>query len=220
MGVLLSGWTYRWWETRSRTSEALRVATARLGDVPFAVGDWRGQAHPVDEEQFTQAEVSGYLFRRYENRRTGRAVTILLVCGRSGPVSVHTPDICFQGAGYDLIGAPIRYTRWFQGLSQSAEFWTARFARPAGLMSARLRVFWSWSATGTWLAPNTPRLSFARYPALYKLYVLRDAGPGEDNLDEDPCVDFLRQFLPELETRLFPGSPPSSQVTPASPSGA
>src|SRR5438105_7726947 len=83
-GALHGVRTNRW-----APSGALERATARLADLPMTVGDWDGQADELDARQAALAEVSGSVLRRYVNRRTGAVVSVLLVCGRPGPVSLH-----------------------------------------------------------------------------------------------------------------------------------
>src|SRR3954451_18636542 len=102
-GIVHGRWTLRW-----SKSHAVEAAVARLEGVPTAVGDWNGQELALDPRQLTMAEIAGHVTRRYVNRRSGAAVTVLLVCGRPGPISVHTPDICYAGAGYELAGPPTR----------------------------------------------------------------------------------------------------------------
>ena len=57
---------------------------------------------------------------------------------------------------------------------------------------------------------NHPRLAFARYDGLYKLYVIRRIPPAVDSLAEDPCTELLRLLLPELDRVLFGKHPTSS----------
>ena len=35
--------------------------------------------------------------------------TALILCGRPGPVSIHTPDVCYRGLGYEPTGSPSRW---------------------------------------------------------------------------------------------------------------
>jgi hypothetical protein len=199
-GVVHGLWTDRW-----HKSPALEEALARLDTVPLVIGDWQGQALETDEEQRVQAEAAGCLHRRYENRQTGSAVSILLVCGRPGPVSVHPPDVCFQGVGYESAAPPHRQEVQADAPAAAATLWAATFIKRNAAGPRHLAVYWSWSAAGTWEAAGNPRLAFARFPVLYKLYVFREA-PGEADLGagEDPCLAFLRPLLPELQQALFP----------------
>ena len=64
------------------------------------------------------------------------------------------------------------------------------------------RVYWSWSADGAWNAPSGPRYAFARYRALYKLYVIPNV-LEDDTLNAGYAVDFLKVFIPELDKTLF-----------------
>ena len=70
-------------------------------------------------------------------------------------------------------------------------------------MPVQLHIFWAWSATGDWQAPDNPRLTFARAPLLYKLYVLREGTTDGERLEEDSCKEFIKRLLPELEQCLF-----------------
>lgn len=40
----------------------------------------------------------------YVHRTNGRAAAAMLMCGRPGPIAVHTPDVCYPGAGYRQVG--------------------------------------------------------------------------------------------------------------------
>src|SRR4051812_11962765 len=63
----------------------------RLALAPAAVGDWEGQSREAAPREAEAGGVAGLIHRDFTHRRTGRAVSVSLVCGRPGPVSVHTP---------------------------------------------------------------------------------------------------------------------------------
>src|SRR4051812_29210625 len=96
-GVAEGLWTDRW-----GPSGDTALAAARLAQVPPTVGEWDSQDQEMNPRAVATAELSGYLMRRYVHRRTGEVLSVLLVCGRPGPVSVHPPEVCFGGAGYTL----------------------------------------------------------------------------------------------------------------------
>jgi hypothetical protein len=198
--ALLQGlWTGRWSGSRE-----LEAAAARLERVPLTVGDWQGEPAELDDREVKQAELAGHVTRRYQNRRTGSVVAVVVMCGRPGPVSVHTPDVCYRGAGYGLSGPPLRFAPDPGGIP--AEFWTVKFRRKKPVGGSRRRIFWAWNADGRWQAPDNPRLTFARFPALYKLYVIRELSGDDEPLEEDPCKDLMQQLLPELDKVLFPAA--------------
>src|SRR5436309_15131180 len=96
------------WANRWQTSAAAEQAAARLKEVPLAVGDWQAEEREFDARQAEKAELTGHTWRRYVNQKTGAAVSVLLVCGRAGPVALHPPDVCYQGAGYRLTAPQAR----------------------------------------------------------------------------------------------------------------
>jgi hypothetical protein len=194
-GAVHGLWTNRW-----AAPAALERGAARMADLPMTLGDWDGQAEALDGRQLAAADVSGHLLRRYVNRRTGAVVSVLLLCGRPGPISVHTPEVCYRGTGYDQVG--VRTKHALDG--QAGELWVSRFQKQPAAAPESLRVLYAWNAAGKWEAPASPRSAFARYPALYKLYVIRPLVRDDEPLEEDPVLELLRGLLPALEKALFP----------------
>ena len=70
-------------------------------------------------------------------------------------------------------------------------------------MPLHYRVFWSRSGSGDWEAPDYPRVAFARYQRLYKVYVIRRLLKPEEPLEGDPAIRFIQVLLPELKKALF-----------------
>lgn len=193
-GLAEGRWTGRW-VNDGRVAEA----AARLKNVPLSFGDWTGEENELDPKQVEKAELTGHLMRDYTQKSTGLHLSVLLVCGRPGPVSLHTPDVCYGGIGFIMTGPAERKAVTPGG---QPAFRLGRFQNLGGPVPEYLRILWSWSPDGkTWSAPDNPRISFATSPALYKLYVVRHVANLSDQA-EDSGVDFLRQFLPVLEKGL------------------
>lgn len=195
-GVVHGLWTDRW----SANAETVDGAS-RLAAVPMKIGDWQGEN--LENKSTPVVGVAGTLYRRYTNR-DGRAVSLFLVCGRPGPVAIHTPNDCYVAAGYEMLSQVRCACPAGEGQTE-AQFWTAQFRKTQSSDQTYLRIFWSWCATGDWQAPDDPRFEFGRhkYPALYKMYVLREMGSADEPLESDPCQDLLKQMLPELRRSLF-----------------
>jgi hypothetical protein len=152
------------------------------------------------------AQLSGYLSREYVHEGSGEVMSILLVCGRPGPVAVHTPDICYRGGGYEMSPKTPFTLPAEPPLQKPAHFLTAKFVKEDATAPDALRIYWAWNAGDGWVAPTNPRWAFARYRALYKLYVIHHlTGPGESP-DGDPSQEFMKVLLPQLHQSLFPGS--------------
>jgi exosortase len=201
--VLLQGLVHGWWTDRWTVSEEPGVSAARLADVPLTVGEWDGEALALDPHHQAIGEIRGYLLRRYVHRSRKTVLSVLLVCGRPGPISVHTPDVCYRGSGFAPDAPPERRT--VETDAPPAEFWTATFRQRDAVPPTRLCIFWAWNDKAGWRAVDYPRLTFARAPALYKLYVVRETAAADANDDALPVVDFLQALLPALDKALFTG---------------
>lgn len=198
-----TGLVHGWWTERWVKSEALREAVAKVALVPNQVGEWTAEDLPGQEEDFNMAGALGYWTRVYRHPRHAGSILVILMCGRSGHMAVHTPEVCYRGAGFDMLEEPIAYTVRNESGEGLGQFRTARFAKPVG-GSRDLRLFWTWNATGSWVAPASPRWEFGGKPFLYKLYVSHENASPNDRLGDDLGVIFLRQFLPEVDRVLFP----------------
>jgi Protein of unknown function (DUF3485) len=191
---------------RWRDQTALTNASAKLENIPLQIGDWKGEPGELSPRIIEQSEVSGYLLRRYHNRRTNANVSIFLGCGRPGPVSVHSPEVCYVGGGYEILGATKRFP--VPSISDGADgaLVVTNFRNPPSQIGGYLRIFWAMTTEGEWDVPQNPRLTFATAPVLYKLYVYRNIANPDEPRESDPCVDLIRQLLPELNKALFPDS--------------
>jgi len=196
-GVGEALWTGRWSSSREPVE-----AAAKLTSVPLSLGNWVGKDLELDPRQVVQGEMTGHLLRFYIERTSGKNLQVLLICGRAGPTSLHTPDICFQGAGYNQDAAKVKRTVKGPSEETPADFWVARFQKP-GPTPDPLQIYWSWSATGSWNAPDYPRMTFGGYPFLYKLYVVHPLSKLDEPSADDPTPEFLRLLLPELHKSLF-----------------
>jgi hypothetical protein len=195
-GVAEGLWTNRW-----HLSNEAELAGGRLARLPLQVGDWEGEAQVLDPEQVAKGEITGYLMRRYVHRPSGAVVSVLFVVGRPGPIAAHPPEVCYGGAGYAQEGEAVR--EHVDG-DPPADFWVGHFQKNSAVPE-QLRIAWSWTATGTWVAADNPMAAFAADPVLYKLYVVRQVvGPGAAPAQE-PATEFLKVFLPQVREYLFAG---------------
>jgi len=184
-----------------KDSEQLDAAAARVALVPKAIGAWHAQDEATDDRAFEQTSAKGYLMRQYVNQETKASVLVILMCGRPGKMAVHTPEVCYSGAGYELHDQPAACAIQNEHSSEAAQFWTAQFTKKAG----RLRLYWAWNARGSWEASAAPRWQFRGEPFLYKLYVSRDVSQQSAVAPQaDVTAEFLRRFVPELNRTLFP----------------
>jgi hypothetical protein len=191
-GFVAGRWTGRW-----GASERVREAAGRLAGLPSRCGEWEGRDLEVNPRHQAMAEVDGCLLRSYSNVSGGVTLSLLVVCGRPGPIGSHTPDVCYRGAGYDLL-TPQHEVSVDSG-GGMARFWHADFRQRNTPIPRHLRIFWAWSDGRAWEAAEHPRLKFGTSPVLYKLYVVRELAVEGEPVESDPALAFLRRLLPVLE---------------------
>jgi hypothetical protein len=199
--LLGSGLVY---QSLARDSEELDAAVLRLPRVPLTIGDWEGsevERKDGDERAFEHAGAKGYWTRNYVHQRTKATVLVILMCGRAGKMAVHTPEICYRGAGFELTEAPVSTVVKTPLGDDLGQFWTGQFAKPQAKTS--LRLYWAWGAAGVWEASSNPRWQYRGDPYLYKLYVSHDRASRSSTTGPDAALEFLRQFLPEVHGTLF-----------------
>ncbi len=173
-----------------------------LAAIPAELDAWTaGDDLTLEPEQLETAGVDRYLARTYEHEETGEVLSVLVLSGPGGPISVHPPDVCFAGRGYqaESVITPVRVSTPLGG---DHRFAMTIFRSPPSEGDQRVQLFWAWSRDGNWSTPSNPRLTFARYPRVYKLYVSRFLRPEQGRQDVDDCLAFMNQLLPELQKLL------------------
>jgi uncharacterized protein DUF3485 len=195
--ILVCGVVHGWWSDRWQRSAALEEALARVARVPMTLGAWQAENVPADAKAFEQAGAQAYWMRAYTNTQNRHSVLAILMCGRAGRMAVHTPEVCYRGAGYDLFDAPASTVIRVEQGGELGAFNTARFTKAATLGND-LKLYWGWNPGAGWQAPANPRWEFRGRPFLYKLYVSTEYSAGHD-----AAADFLRELLPELQHDLL-----------------
>lgn len=208
--VVVVGAAHGVYSNRWSTSADLEERIRRLDLVPPVLGRWQAevdaQGNIIDElreDDLRRGGIKGHFYGRYKNLDTNELVTLLIVCGRSGPISVHTPDVCYGNTGFTQIGKQFRKDIAVAG-NDNRSVWALKFKSPSTLARSEIEVNWAWNGGHGWMAPDEPRWTFAGYSSLYKLYVVRDVSSLAGAKEQDPSVSFLKVFLPELEKILYP----------------
>ncbi len=185
------------WSDAGDVDDAVKL----LGNIPAAIDGWQATPLQVEESDLRKVGIRGHFSAKFRNVNKGTAVSVLLVCGRPGPISVHTPDICYAANGYQADGAP-RLQTIELGHGAAQRMWSARFHKPNSPNDPDLEIFWAWKADDSWSAPENPRFEFANKHALYKLYVIRYISLSEKGPADESYKDFLKSLLPTLNKAL------------------
>ncbi|MBN2021546.1 MAG: exosortase-associated EpsI family protein [Pirellulales bacterium] len=176
--------------------------SARLAELPREFGPWKVASQgEMDPNTLEILQCSGHVVREYVDQETGESVNMALILGPSGPVSVHTPEICYSSRDFSLSGE-----RAVARVGEDGDaFWGLTFRANNPVASAQwLRVAYGWSLGGPWSAAESPRVSFAGKPYLYKIQVASQLPVGADVEKSDPCRRFLEDFVPVARDYLVP----------------
>lgn len=189
-GVLQGRMRNRW----GPSPDTLRAAD-KLAEVSPQFGDWRlrssGKLGDTSEKML---ECAGYFIRNYQNQATGDLVSVTLLLGPPGPISVHTPEICFPSRNYKVLGK--REQVAIHGADGGDDqFWALGY-KANNLRGDMLRVYYAWSPGNRWSATGDPRFKYAGQPYLYKIQLSAPLPAGADLQADDPCKKFLEDFLP------------------------
>ncbi len=200
-GTIHGRWTNRW----ARATE-LQHAVDHLGKLPLALGDWEGRENVLDEKErslYAASEAVVWVTRRYVHRVTGEALSLLVLCGPPGPTAAHSPEACYGGGGHGLSDSPVRKEFAFGPRLEKAVFLVGNFRQAEAASSMGLRIYWSFRGGSNWEVPDNTRIVFARYPALYKVYVIREMAMAEGvQVVDEVAPQFIQALMPELEKLL------------------
>ena len=192
-GVAEGLWTDRW-----SVAPELAEAQGRLSSLPQTLGPWHGDEIEMDDRTINRAELRAYVQRRYTHTGNGEAVTVLAVCGKPGPIAVHSPEVCYGGTGFVPKGTRERHKVSADGMVAPAEFWSEKYEKK-GAVPEYLHIYYGWNPTTGWQAVDNPRLKFAPARALYKIYVVRHLTRPDEPAEENPVPAFLRLLIPQLD---------------------
>jgi hypothetical protein len=187
-GLATDRWANSWSENSGQS----------LPQLPMTLGEWSGETLPRLDDDDLKTVVEN---RRYRHRSSDAWILTSLTAGRSGRVSIHNPENCYLGNGYQVVDS-IRVETVVYG-GREARFWTGHFQKkkPTGMES--IRIYWGWTEHTDWLAPEHPRLFFAGKPRLYKLYFIHPVdgmNSNQDTMYREFMVDFLTAWDRSLKS--------------------
>ncbi len=194
-------------------SESMQAAAQELGKTPNSFGGpqndrWQlvvtETTDKLSDDVIEMLECTNYINRTYENRRTGEKVDVFVVIGPTGPISSHTPEICFSSQNYSSRDTHQRVSIP-TAEEHDDEFWALSF-KTKSIHEDLLRVYYSWTTSGRWTATDNPRFAFVGSPYLYKIQLASEMPAGSNLRTTDTCREFLKDFLPVLRKHLIPAS--------------
>lgn len=215
-----SGATRLWQEQQVEVLlEEGRKSPFPLEEMPMNLGPWKGQATKLDPQVAAGTGSVDNVFRRYVNQLTGAAVDVIVLYGPTTNMFIHSPEICYPAAGYQLGAGPD--ARMIPiGEGRSAPFRALVYTKGDSGVSIRQEVYFAWRYLGRWSPDVGSHKRFERIPGMYKVHVAREVGENELRGVGNPCESLLEYLVPELERRIAAARPsaaaPPTAAAPAS----
>ncbi len=186
-------------------SDANVAAEHMRRELPEEIGNWRMKSDgKLPDPVIKVLQCPAYITRVYEHQQTGDLVNVAVLLGPPGPISVHTPEVCYSSREYTPEGDRHR-TDVTDQAGQEHTLWQLPL-RANNLDASSLRVFYGWSTGSQWGAPEHPRFMFGSLPHLYKLQVAVTDHPASKAINFDAGKDFLECFLPQLQSQMVEAS--------------
>lgn len=187
-GAVLHGQkSYRW-----GTNQELDLLAEAVQEFPAEVGDW-SQTAELDLDYNAQRLLGCFasFVRVYQHNQTGESIHVVVLFGPTGPLSVHTPDICYNSVNF---GVHKKRTHMTLEATDSADsFWSIHF-QSKDVDGRYLRSVYGWSDDGSWKAPDAARITFAGKPYLFKVQMSSENNSWTEAENDESIENFLGQF--------------------------
>ena len=177
------------WGARDTIANAATIFTR----LPKTFGDWN-----LLEMQELAPQVRGILQTEhysqgvFEHRSTGQRAILTLLLGPPGPMSVHTPEICYSAADFSQISDRHQVSIVPGDTNDTA--WMTQFHSTHDVQGSVTRVYYSWHDGQRWQAVDEPRVTYGGRPYLFKVQAATELPAGAENDAEDAARSLLQQF--------------------------
>jgi hypothetical protein len=201
----------RYWQGRRFDAAMIagRTPPFPLKQIPMTLGPWQGTGENLDPEIARATGCTDYAFRTYTDDRTGTKLGVIVLYGPAAEVFIHAPDNCYPAQGYSVAEAPV--LRQVTVADKAVPFHSAVYVKGEGGRAEYQEVYHSWHYGGLW-TPSLPILKQAeRIPGMLKVHVTRRVGPREYRAEANPCEEFLRRLVAEIQHRID-SAPASARV--------
>jgi hypothetical protein len=182
-------------------SDTIANAATIFSRLPKTFGDWN-----LLETKELEPQVRGILQTEhysqgvYENRSTGQHAMLTLLLGPPGPMSVHTPEVCYSAADFSPISDRHQVSVVPGDTNDTA--WMTQFHSTHDVRDSVTRVYYSWHDGQRWKAADEPRVTFGARPFLFKVQAATELPAGAENNADDAARSLLQQFCSVFDQSL------------------
>lgn len=180
------------------------------------IGPWHlKETSRLSPEIAKLLHTSGDISCKYVNEQTGDLVDLVVLVGETGPLSTHSPEVCYSSREYQVVSEPD--SQKIDSAAGPAEFLSMTLSSD-GLDGSLLRVWYAWHNGAQWRAPRNARIDLRAEPFLYKIQIATyltgvevAPQPGSRPADEkagaaakqtEVCRTFLVDIMPLLNGAL------------------
>jgi hypothetical protein len=189
--VLLSGVVHGMLDGRWSKASDMNEQGQGLSQLPDTCGEWEVvEKRELEQRAAEMLRCFGSEYRVYRHREQDVSVSVVLLFGPRGPIAVHTPEICYDSVGTEIVRE--RQAEKISTVKNQHQLWSVQFSSDEN-QDPDLEVWYAWSDGGGWKAAKHPR--FWMTDSLYKIQLAGPIGQG----GFQPCRDFLDAFLPQVE---------------------
>jgi hypothetical protein len=160
-----------------------------LTRIPTSFGDWKlVQEQSVSDGVLKTLKAESSVFRIYKNDAE-QFISMAVIAGPCGPVSVHIPEICYSSQEYTQVADRVRMK---VDTATGDEYWSLAFLTK-NVDAAPMTVCYAWSDGGNWEAPDFARKYFAGKRRLFKVQLAAPSAATDGT--SGACADFLKDFV-------------------------
>lgn len=202
----ISGGVRFWREwTFSALAEESAACPFALSDLPRELGTWQAKDNAeiqLDPEVARFAGASDHIMRDYHDQKTGELASVMALYGLGTMVYLHSPEVCYPAAGYQLFMGPVDRTIEVPGLSGPLRYRWAVYRKQVGGLSRYEEVYHAFLHHGDWVTDASDRWkTFRHYPGLFKIQVARIVSALPED-SQGPCLSLLGEMARQIQDRL------------------
>ena len=172
-----------------------------LVEIPKVIDNWQvveGSETKLDNQTTRITGSTDHVIRNYCDELTGVTLSVLILYGPAGPVTPHTPQVCYPASGFapvgDVIDRTIRY-----GKDETADLRSSVFAKPVGRSVLFQTVYHTYELNGVWSPTIDNRKLPRRNPGVFKIQIQRVSREREARGENEPIESFVEKLLPVIE---------------------
>ena len=183
----------------------LSISQEQIDGLPDDLAAWSlVERAAVDERAIDLLECHSHASLTYKNAVTGADIVVTVLSGASGPLTAHTPEVCYSSQAY-LIQSQTEPLELKLNDGSICHFRVVDLT-PRGDNHKPLTVIYGWHDGEGWRSPSWSRVVYAGTKSLVKIQAAvvttNDASTESVKDRQQQLKSFLADFLPTLNAQI------------------